>query len=73
MEDFHVENVAERSLEGEQNAKALIEYSWGNAFEFYYERFSEDGELSEEGKSYSNAKNILRNQFGRKEYAVCMI
>lgn len=57
---FYLGNVAAPSLEGKQKARALIKYSRGEAFGIVYEHLAEDGELSEDGKSYTNVKNILR-------------
>lgn len=69
----YFENVTEPSLEKAQKARALIEYLLGKVFDFFYEWCAEVGELSEERQSYTNVKNILRKQFGRKKHPARLI
>lgn len=45
---------------------SLISHLWDQAFEFYYQNFSKNGELNKEALPYEDVKGILRKEFGAK-------
>lgn len=67
---FYFGNVAEPNIDGKEEARVLIKYLREATFQLFYERFSDDGELNTEIKSYYLVKSVLRHQFRIKNVPV---
>lgn len=68
MEYFLVcfEHVAEADASGEGRARAIIKYLRGWDFEFYCQKVTVHGELTENAKSYKVVKTALKEEIGSK-------
>ena len=77
---FYFENIAVRKMakcegveEEENKARYLINYLRGRAFEFYFQTFIKNGALTDAGKSYTDAKKVLRQKFDKTKNAQSIV
>lgn len=64
---YYFENVAIVETQGEEPARALIIYSRGEAFKFYFSKFTVRGVLRDEKKNYELIREALKERFGQKK------
>jgi len=66
---FYFENVATRGKDHTEMAFDLLAFLDKDAFQFYYEKFTRDGELVEEAKDYAVVKAASIAKYEQKEDA----
>ena len=68
--DFHkfffvFENVATSGKSDEERAFELLRYLEGDAFDFFYQSFVKNGDISADGSDYQKVKKALVERFAR--------
>lgn len=66
---FYFEDIAEVESAGEEKARAVIIDLRGEAFKFYFRRFTKQDQLMEEAKIYDAVRAIFRKKYERKRDA----
>lgn len=64
---FYFENVAMRGKPQEDKCHELIAHLDGEAFRFFFEKFTEDGKLSDEETDFERVKAVFIEEYGLKE------
>ena len=64
---FVFENVATSGKSDEEGASELLRYLEGDAFDFFYQVFVKNGDISADGSDYQKAKKALVERFAPVE------
>ena len=64
---FYFENVATRGKDHSEMALDLLAFLDRDPFQFYYEKFTRNGELIEEAKDYAKVKAAFITRYEKKE------
>ena len=65
---FYVyENVVMKNKTEEEKSDSLVAYLDGEAFEYYFNNFTEDNSLNEEARSFQKVKSALLEKFSTKK------
>ena len=61
------ENIVMKTITEEEKADSLVAYLDGEAFEYYFDNFTEDNSPNEEARSFQKAKAALLEKFSTKK------
>lgn len=64
---FYFENVLMRGKDLQEKSYELLAHLDGEAFQFFFERFTTAGVLRDEAKEFENVKNAFFDRFQKKE------
>ena len=64
---FYLENVILLGKEPHEKSLALLAYLDGDAFRFFFDRFTDAGELTEESRDFAIVKRAFLEKFEEKD------